>query len=306
MDIFSVLLEIVKNIFELINAVFALLTGSDRDNDGEESGVAKVVFIVLLILLAVFLVSRLFVGNEPPPEPSEAPSESVAEQTEPETQAPEIPEAAETTETTEAEADTESVSVRIGDVITFGAYEQDNRAGNGAEPIEWLVLDRDGDYVLVISKYALVHRKFHSTKTPVTWEDCDLRQWLNDEFFYDAFSAEERERIRTSIVFADRNPEYDNDPGGDTLDKVFVLSTEEAAEYFSSNADRLCFPTAYALTHPQLYISDVGSVWWWLRTPGENTTDATTVNSNGRIDYKDGRVNSETGTVRPAMWIKVS
>ena len=30
---------------------------------------------------------------------------------------------------------------QVGDVITFGTYEQDNNLENGAEPIEWQVLE---------------------------------------------------------------------------------------------------------------------------------------------------------------------
>lgn len=46
-------------------------------------------------------------------------------------------------------------SLKVGDTFTFGHYEQDNNSSNGKEPIEWLVLDRKGNEVLVISKYCL-------------------------------------------------------------------------------------------------------------------------------------------------------
>ena len=43
----------------------------------------------------------------------------------------------------------------IGDYVTFGMYEQDNDKSNGAEAIEWQVLDKKDGKVLLLSKYAL-------------------------------------------------------------------------------------------------------------------------------------------------------
>lgn len=39
-----------------------------------------------------------------------------------------------------------------GNVVTYGHYEQDNDTANGKEPIEWVVLDVQGDKALLISK----------------------------------------------------------------------------------------------------------------------------------------------------------
>lgn len=43
----------------------------------------------------------------------------------------------------------------VGEYVTFGHYEQDNDESNGKEDIEWLVLEKEDDKVLVISKYVL-------------------------------------------------------------------------------------------------------------------------------------------------------
>ena len=40
-----------------------------------------------------------------------------------------------------------------GSRVFFGAYEQDNDESDGREDIEWLVLAREGDRLLVISRY---------------------------------------------------------------------------------------------------------------------------------------------------------
>ena len=54
------------------------------------------------------------------------------------------------------------------ETVLFGSYEQDGDAANGKEPIEWLVLDRDGDKALLLSKYALDHQSFMPFYEPVT------------------------------------------------------------------------------------------------------------------------------------------
>ena len=67
-------------------------------------------------------------------------------------------------------------------VITFGKYEQDNNVGNGREDIEWLVLDVKDNKALIISKYGLDCQPYNASQAEVTWENCTLRKWLNDNF----------------------------------------------------------------------------------------------------------------------------
>ena len=64
-------------------------------------------------------------------------------------------EAPSTTEQAVMSVENKSFQYRIGDVITFGKYEQDNKTSNGKEDIEWIILDRQGDKVLLISRMAL-------------------------------------------------------------------------------------------------------------------------------------------------------
>lgn len=195
----------------------------------------------------------------------------------------------------------------VGDIITFGAYEQDNNFSNGKEEIEWIVLEKTSSRIFVISRYALDHQSFHTSLTAVTWENCYLRQWLNDSFLNTAFTEQERAMIPTVTVSADWNPMYNNHPGNSTQDRIYILSTSEAEHYFPFASDRICYATKYTESNSNVWVNgSIGSVWWWLRTPGENQTDATTVNTDGRIDFSDGQVNSVTGTVRPVLWINIS
>ena len=82
--------------------------------------------------------------------------------------------------------------------ITFGHYEQDNDLANGAEPIEWVVLEVSGNKALLISHYGLDAKPYNTDYIDTTWETCSLRAWLNSDFLNTAFTAEEQTAILTS------------------------------------------------------------------------------------------------------------
>ena len=145
-----------------------------------------------------------------------------------------------------ASTDTNDSAFRTNEYITFGTYEQDNNTANGAEPIEWLVLAKEDNRVLVISKYALDSQLYNAEWTSVTWETCTLRTWLNETFLSNAFNPTEQSKIQATNVTADKNPWTNTDAGNDTLDKVFLLSFKEADKYFNSDTERRCAPTSYA------------------------------------------------------------
>ena len=194
---------------------------------------------------------------------------------------------------------------KAGDIILFGSYEQDNNPYNGTEDIEWLVLAKEKDRVLVISRYALDCRPYNAKEQEVTWETCFLHGWLNDTFLNNAFSADEQAMIRTETVTADRNPSYGTSPGRDTTDKVFLLSIAEVNQYLTGESARKCQATAYAVKRGA-YINPLdGNCWWWLRSPGMNSFLAAIVNYVGSVGYDGVRVHTWDGAVRPALWINI-
>ena len=137
-------------------------------------------------------------------------------------------------------------TVKVGDYIKFGSYEQDNNIANGKEPIEWQVLDVQAEKALLISKYALDNQRYNDARETLTWESCTLRTWLNDAFLNDAFDIGEQRRILMTTVNADKNPDYSTDPGKATQDKIFLLSITEVNKYFTSNSERACMRVATA------------------------------------------------------------
>ena len=196
----------------------------------------------------------------------------------------------------------------IGSYVFFGSYEQDNDTSNGKEDIEWIVLAKENNKVLVISRYALDGKLYHPSMTAVTWETCSLRQWLNGPFL-DTFSDEERNFITDTAVTADNNPSYSTSPGNDVTDKVFLLSITEVYKYFGSDEARRCAPTAYAeaqgVWNNSRYSTGSRAVCWWLRSPGSRSDHAAFVLVGGSVE-SDGRgVFNILGGIRPALWIDI-
>ena len=216
---------------------------------------------------------------------------------------------------------------QVGKTFTLGLYEQDNSKKNGPEPIRWIVLAREEDRVLAISKYVLDCRLYDGEYAPVTWETCDLRAWLNGEFLETAFSRAEQGLIPLARTPADPNPDYPVDPGEDTEDRVFLLSILEADRYFHPDktpppkagdraaSDRyyrtystlLCMPTAYAVARGCVPQVENGASSWWFRSPGLSAASAAFANRLGRLSTDGILVNVANGThspgVRPALWI---
>lgn len=194
-------------------------------------------------------------------------------------------------------------TANVGDIIVFGTYEQDNDTTNGKELIEWLVLAKENNRVLVISDKALDCRTFDTSGKYVTWEKCSLRKWLNNDFVNVAFDAEERKMIPSVIVSAYKNPIYDTNSKNATNDRVFLLSIVEAEKYFTSDEARKCMPTEYAMANGDALGGEAIN-WWWLRSPGDYQFFAANAYSDGSVDEDGNGVNYDLA-VRPAMWITI-
>ena len=199
----------------------------------------------------------------------------------------------------------------VGTYVTFGRYPQNN--GDVPEPIEWLVLENEGNTMLMVSKYALDSKRYHH-KNNISWRDSDLRKWLNgdneDCFLQRAFNAEERERIADSIIYTYNNPDYGTEGCGETHDKVFCLSIEEARkkDYFANNSTRRCEATNYAISNGTLIDDDndnYRSCLFWLRSPGCIAEEAAVVDLVGAVCASGHFMVDPTFAVRPALRIKL-
>ena len=216
-------------------------------------------------------------------------------------------------------------AMTVGSIVTLGRYEQDKNENNGEEEIQWIVLDRDGDRALLLSKYGLDAKQYNTKYTKVTWETCSLRKWLNSTFLEKAFTEEERELILETDV--DNSPEQGypvwqgTNSGNNTIDRLFLLSYAEANKYLGvtyedgENVKARVAPTKFARSRRawskrELRTEDGDYAGrWWLRSPGRHPNRACHVHSTGAL--RDSHVTSYNYlfgvmTVRPAMWVRVA
>ena len=209
-------------------------------------------------------------------------------------------------------------SAQVGDLITIGRYEQDNDLDNGPEAIQWRVLDKKDGKLLVISDKALDYISYSYEWEQVeksVWATSCSRGWLNNYFMQTAFTPAEQARISLSDIHTDPSPGFDNDPGPDTQDYVFLLSAQETEQYFPTAESRRVLLSDYVHPHNKIRINRQG--WgtnatrihgdWGLRSPNKYGTFAYILDyqtiywTAGDIWYDGGGFE---GDVRPAMWIE--
>lgn len=199
----------------------------------------------------------------------------------------------------------------ISQLVQFGTYPQ-NRSGKDQTPIEWIVLAREGNKALIISRYALDAQPYHTIYGDVTWETCSLRTWLNEDFLNTAFTADQQAAIVPVTV--DNGPTQGNknwsaDGGRNIEDKVFLLSYAEAETYYPNDTARKCVSTDYTAAKGayQSFTTSLNGrdcCWWYLRSPGETQHQAAYVYNTGELGRYQN-VDTAKAAVRPALWINL-
>lgn len=216
-------------------------------------------------------------------------------------------------------------NLKPGEFITFGTYPQ---AVDGKElAIKWRVLQNSGSELFVLSEYILDCKRYHGKSADLkwgdcmemTWHDCDLREWLNEEFYNTSFNATEKQLIKTTHC-------TDNGEGcPDTEDKIFLLSVAEIKDLSEIHGKDLrravgtdfaktkkpdgCSLYVYDKTNKDNYIikddEEVGCSWWWLRTQGNKPSRAFFVGPSCSIrSYGNNSIDGYG--VRPALNIYLS
>jgi hypothetical protein len=143
----------------------------------------------------------------------------------------------------------------------------------------------------VIAEGCIEHRAYHDSYEEITWELCSLRRYLNHEFF-DCLPAVIKDRVVEATNQNPSNPAYGTAGGPATVDRVFLLSIDEANTYFKDDGDRIAK-------------NDCGGEdWWWLRSPGLNVSAAAYVDNDGCVRAYGSHVRGDNGA-RPALWLNL-
>ena len=219
--------------------------------------------------------------------------------------------------------------VAKGELVAFGSWEQDGDTANGPDPIEWIVLDKVDGRLLLLSAACLDGRPYNPVEfQSVTWQECELRSWLNSDFLEGAFTDAELSLIPAvenvnegrigaaddddpmHEIFADggKGTEQMGVGGADTVDRVFLLSETDALIYLHGDMERETVGKALladAAASRGVYAGDDGCVGWWLRSPGVYGFTAQFVNEEGQ-PYPSGAYVELVYGVRPALWLDAS
>ena len=176
--------------------------------------------------------------------------------------------------------------VKVGNIVCYGIYEQDNKSATKLEEITWEVKTiRDGK-ALLVSEHILDYRPLHSEKVAISWKDCDLREWLNGEFYNTAFGNLYDNDIVETEVFCDETEV-------ECVDKVFLPSFDDV--HYNRLYEEVTV-TDYAYSK-----SRTPRIWTCTRSvklSEKFVTYAEKVTSN----YYEYSVNLNFG-IRPAIWI---
>ena len=143
----------------------------------------------------------------------------------------------------EVESELQAISdSQINDVVTFGRYT-------------WYVTDKADGICTLLCQGPVANMLYNDTKTDITWENCSLRRWLNEDFYNSKFSEGEKAAIITTHnTFVEDDTRYEMDCGNDTDDKVYLFTYSESKTV--SDDIRKC------------------GVNWWLRSPGKEQDEA--------------------------------
>ncbi len=178
-----------------------------------------------------------------------------------------------------------------------------------------MVLDVQGGKALLLSRYRLEIREYHTERTTaITWEKCTLRSWLNNDFLNTAFNMKEKSAILTTTVdnsYSQGYSGWNTSGGNNTQDRIFLLSYAEANRYLGEISHpevngnittRSAFGLCYKYRGTEL--SPYRGWLMWLRSPGQYQDNAAFVFGNGSLG--SGSVDELGGGICPALWLDLN
>ena len=161
---------------------------------------------------------------------------------------------------------------QVGDVVVFGRYT-------------WYVTDKTDGICTLLCQSAAADMAYNDSKTDITWENCSLRKWLNEDFYNSKFSDGEKASIITAHnTFTEADSSYGTDCGNDTDDNVYLFTYSESKTV--SDDIREC------------------GIDWWLRSPGKKQDKAVYI--LGRSANLMGNDVDHSFGVRPAIKVRYS
>ncbi len=187
------------------------------------------------------------------------------------------------------------------------------------EPIIWKIINTNGYRYTLITEdviYSLAFKVINDDKRFFynNYEESTIRNYLNNNFYNNAFSEDEKRCIiKTLVVNQVETTKYTSNPYvcANTFDYIYIPSYKDItnSEYkFNQDEDRTCHATAYAIElGAKISFDDIyhGNAMYYLRSPdGYYNNKVSMVNCFGSAnDIMD--VTREDGGIRPMMNIVI-
>jgi hypothetical protein len=175
------------------------------DKKSKKPMLAIIAVLILLVIVIIGILSFI-------PSKKDSSESEISQQTE-----------SAQTDTSNVEESVQIDNLELGNIVTFGSYEQDNNLDNGKEPIEWDVIAEADGYYQLISHYILDAASYSLKGDDGAWESSNARSFLNDDFYNAAFTDAEKELILPALSY------------GNISDNVFLLTISELPTYFDVN-----------------------------------------------------------------------
>lgn len=170
----------------------------------------------------------------------------------------------------------------IGGMVQYGYFEQDGNSLNGKEPIKWIVLNIDGQNNATLVSTKILHYKnfFTSNRSPITWDQTQIKYWLENAFASSLTSVEKE--ILVSYRIPNVTEAQELNQMGWKFDASEHASQQEADQ---SSLRKNC---------------------WWItpNSSGYYRNDIPIVNAYGYIDY-DGIQKNEIAGIVPVIIVQL-
>ena len=123
---------------------------------------------------------------------------------------------------------------KVGDIVYFGSYK--------GKIISWQILEiKDNKFLLISNGKIKLEDEYE------TWKTSNIRDLLNNDFYYNAFNEKEKNIIM---------PYYLDDE--ETIDKLYILNEEEAEKIYNiSDNELLTFRDEYSYWIEEMEIQPV-------------------------------------------------
>lgn len=175
-----------------------------------------------------------------------------------------------------------------GDIVQFGRYK--------GKTIDWIVVLQNEGAFLLVANSVVDNQPFNAEggsieeESPLLhaneWSECSLREWLNNDFYNEAFDDSSKEAIIKCDLGTATEAYHKGSES--TTDNVFILSCSECEQYLEP-----------------IDAIDVGSEYWLRNASGTNGLSALTC--DGVLNLSAGQESKQAVEtlvgVRPAIWI---